>query len=80
MLRPDVVAAIEAGRFHVFPITHIDQGLERLSGVPTGDVSTQDTVHYRVNERLHQLAHDIISFGEANANGSSKSASTNDRP
>ena len=40
MLRHDVVEAIRAGRFHVYPITHIDQGLALLTGVPAGDTTT----------------------------------------
>jgi len=35
MLRADVVAAAEAGRFRIIPMETIDQGLELLTGVPT---------------------------------------------
>jgi ATP-dependent Lon protease len=74
MLRPDVVKAIEAGRFHVYPITHVDQGLELLTGIPAGNVETPGTVHYLVNERLQQLARDIMAFGESGKDGSTPSA------
>ena len=43
MLRPDVAEAIGAGEFHVYPITHVDQGLELLTGVPAGDAVTPET-------------------------------------
>ncbi|GIX49452.1 MAG: ATP-dependent protease [Candidatus Tectimicrobiota bacterium] len=69
MLRPDVVEAIRAGRFHIYPITHVDQGLELLTGVPAGDVHTPGTVHYLVNARLQQLARDIVAFGERSVDG-----------
>jgi predicted ATP-dependent protease len=69
MLRPDVVEAIRAGQFHVYPTTHIDQGLELLTGVPAGTVETPETLHYRVNQRLQQLAQDINAFGEGRQNG-----------
>ncbi|MGQ4808619.1 hypothetical protein NKDENANG_02006 [Candidatus Entotheonellaceae bacterium PAL068K] len=69
MLRPDLVEAIRAGRFHVYPITHVDQGLEWLTGLPAGDVETPGTVHYLVNTRLQQLARDIVAFGEAREDG-----------
>ncbi|MCC5971189.1 MAG: AAA family ATPase [Pararhodobacter sp.] len=36
MLRPDVVAAVAEGRFHVHAITHVDQALELLTGLPAG--------------------------------------------
>ncbi len=38
MLRPDVVEACAAGRFHVYPVETIDQGIELLTGVPAGAV------------------------------------------
>ena len=69
MLRQDVVEAIRAGRFHVYPITHIDQGLALLTGVPAGDITTAGTVHYLANARLQKLAQDIAAFGHAERNG-----------
>ena len=69
MLRQDVVEAIRAGRFHVYPITHIDQGLALLTGVPAGDITTAGTVHYLANTRLQKLAQDIAAFGHAERNG-----------
>ena len=69
MLRHDVVEAIGAGRFHVYPITHIDQGLALLTGVPAGDPTTEGTVHCMVNARLRQLAQDIAAFGNAGRDG-----------
>jgi predicted ATP-dependent protease len=69
MLRHDVVEAIRAGRFHVYPITHIDQGLALLTGVPAGDPTTENTVHYLVNARLRQLAQDITAFGNVGRDG-----------
>lgn len=69
MLRHDVVEAIQAGRFSVYPIAHIDQGLTLLTGVPAGDTLTAGTVHYMVNARLHQLAQDIAAFGNSGRNG-----------
>jgi hypothetical protein len=36
MLRRDVVEAVEAGKFHVYPIETIDQGIEILTGIEAG--------------------------------------------
>jgi len=36
MLRPDIVAACKAGNFHVYSISHIDEGIEILTGVTAG--------------------------------------------
>jgi predicted ATP-dependent protease len=37
MLRGDVVAAIEADRFHVWTVSTVDEGLALLSGRAAGD-------------------------------------------
>jgi len=37
MLRRDVVAAAEQGRFRVYPIDTVDQGIELLTGIPAGE-------------------------------------------
>lgn len=36
MLRHDVVEAVEAGKFHIYAIETVDQGIELLSGLPAG--------------------------------------------
>ena len=70
MLRPDVVEAVRTGQFHVYPITHVDQGLALLTGVAAGDKSTPDTVHGMVNAQLQRLAREITAFsGENSHNG-----------
>jgi lon-related putative ATP-dependent protease len=70
MLRPDVAEAIRGGNFHVYPIAHVDQGLELLTGIPAGDIGSPETLHGRVNTRLQQLARDMMAFAETHANGS----------
>ena len=69
MLRPDVVEAIRAGQFHIYPITHVDQGLELLTGVPAGTVQTPDTIHSLVHARLQRLAQDMMAFADSRQNG-----------
>jgi len=61
MLRPDVVAAVEAGDFHVYPVETVDQGIERLTGVEAGTRDEQgafpdDTINGRVEARLREFA------------------------
>ena len=41
MLRPDVVEAAAEGKFHVYPVETIDQGIELLTGVPAGGPDDQ---------------------------------------
>jgi predicted ATP-dependent protease len=37
MLRSDVVEAAKAGKFHIYAVSTIDEGIEVLSGVPAGE-------------------------------------------
>lgn len=37
MLREEVVEACRAGRFHIYPVTTIDEGITLLTGVPAGE-------------------------------------------
>ncbi len=37
MLRSDVVEAVSEGRFHVYPVETVDQGIELLTGTPAGE-------------------------------------------
>jgi lon-related putative ATP-dependent protease len=61
MLRPDVVEAVEAGRFHVYPVETVDEGIEILTGLSAGEPDKEGnypegSVNYRVKRRLAQLA------------------------
>lgn len=61
MLREDIVAAAKAGKFRVFPIETIDQGIEVLTGVPAGVQGKNgrypaDTINGRVQARLDEFA------------------------
>jgi predicted ATP-dependent protease len=61
MLRRDVVEAAAAGKFHVYPIDNVDQGIEILTGVPAGERDATGhfpagTINYRVERRLVEFA------------------------
>lgn len=69
MLREDVVEAISAGQFHIWPIRTVDEGIELLTGIPAG-VANDDgsypkgTVHHAVMQRLHEMALALKNFGD----------------
>ena len=61
MLRKDVVAAAEAGRFRVFPVETINEGIELLTGLPAGERGPdgrfpETSVNGRVEARLLAFA------------------------
>lgn len=68
MLRPDVVAAAEAGKFHVYAVSSIDEGIAILTGREAG-VRGPDgsfpagTINALVETRLNQFAHARQAFG-----------------
>jgi predicted ATP-dependent protease len=61
MLREDVVHAVAAGQFQIYPIAHIDQGIEVLAGMPAGARDAKGkypkhTVNRIVEDRLLAIA------------------------
>ena len=61
VLNDEVVEAAEQGRFHIYAVSTIDEGMEVLTGRPAGDPKPdgtypQGTVHQLVDERLQQMA------------------------
>ncbi|MBC7252069.1 MAG: AAA family ATPase [Anaerolineae bacterium] len=61
MLRQDVVEAIREGKFHIYPVASVDEGLEILTGREAGvrgedGTFPEGTVHFLVEQRLRKLA------------------------
>ena len=61
MLREDIVSAAKEGKFRVFPIETIDQGIEVLTGIPAGVQGKNgrypaNTINGRVQARLDEFA------------------------
>lgn len=61
MLRQDVVDAVTAGQFHIYPLEHIDQGIALLTGLPAGvrdrkGKYPKGTVNRLVEDRLSAIA------------------------
>lgn len=68
MLRKDVVEAVREGKFHIYPVKSIDQGIEILTGMKAGKKKEdgtyeKGTLNYLVNERLRELAKKLKEFG-----------------
>ena len=61
MLNEQVVEAVRQGRFHIYPVSTIDEGMETLTGVKAGQLKSDGTydsgtVNYRVNKRLAEMS------------------------
>jgi predicted ATP-dependent protease len=67
MLKEEVVAAVKEGKFHIYPVSTIDQGIEVLTGVRAGrrrkDGSFEPgSINGRVQKRLASLAEKLRDF------------------
>jgi predicted ATP-dependent protease len=61
MLRRDVVEAVREGRFHVYPVRHVDDAITLLTGIEAGQRTRsgsfpRGTVNLAVQKRLKALA------------------------
>jgi lon-related putative ATP-dependent protease len=69
MLRKDVIDAVEGGRFHIYPIETIDQGMEVLTGMSAGERDDagnypEGSINHRVESRLAELAEKRMALRE----------------
>jgi len=72
MLRQDVVDAVQAGQFQIYPVTTIDQAIALLTGLEAGEADDKgefpiDTLNGRVDARLRyfaELRHEFAKGGE----------------
>jgi ATP-dependent Lon protease len=67
MLRKDVVEAVKEGKFHIYPIKTIDEGIEILTGVEAGErledgSFKEGTVNYLVDKKLRELGMKLKEF------------------
>ncbi|HZZ79743.1 MAG TPA: AAA family ATPase [Gemmataceae bacterium] len=54
-LRPDIVDAVRNQQFHVWAIDTIDEGIELLTDLKPGDVTTADAFHFVLDQRLRKI-------------------------
>jgi predicted ATP-dependent protease len=59
ILDSEVVKAVEAGTFHIYPVETIDQGIEILTGVSAGTLDQPGTINYLVAQRLREISDKI---------------------
>jgi lon-related putative ATP-dependent protease len=77
MLRKDVIEAVKKGKFQVYAVKTIDDGIEILTGKAAGALKSdrtypEDTINYLVDERLKKLAEGLNNFGKDEDNGGKK--------
>ncbi|MCX8131348.1 MAG: AAA family ATPase [Clostridia bacterium] len=70
VLNDEVVDAVKAGMFHIYPVKTIDEGIEILTGVEAGDKKedgtyAEDSINYKVYEKLRRFAKTVVGFGKS---------------
>ena len=69
MLRKKVVDAVENDQFHIYPVENVDQGIEILTGIPTGERKPdgsypEGTINALVKNNLKNMAKKLSEFGK----------------
>jgi len=67
MLKEELVEAAKAGKFTIYPVRTVDEGIEVLTSVPAGEQQAdgsykEGTVNYLVNKRLQEMAETVRDF------------------
>ncbi|NYB75402.1 AAA family ATPase [Sedimentibacter hydroxybenzoicus DSM 7310] len=60
MLKDEVINAVSEGRFHIYSVKKIEEGLELLTGIPAGEPDKfgeypKDSIFYFVNQKLREF-------------------------
>lgn len=85
MLRKDVVEAVKKGKFHIYAVSTIDEGVEILTGKKAGEMKAdgnypKGTINALVNDKLRSLAEGLKSFGEEEEKKEEKKKSKAKKP
>lgn len=62
MLKDEVVGAVKEGKFHIYAVKTIEEGIELLTGIPAGEMDKEsgeyekNTVYWRVAQKLKKYA------------------------
>ena len=67
MLKQEVLDAVKDGKFHIYPVSTIEEGIEVLTGMPAGKQLSQggyeeNTIYGLVDKRLREMAEAVKSF------------------
>ncbi|HOI93455.1 MAG TPA: ATP-binding protein [Syntrophobacter fumaroxidans] len=74
MLDQEVIDAVKEGKFHIWPVATIEEGIELLTGMKAGKLQPdgtypEGTLFRKVDERLREIAEIVKTFGKDSENG-----------
>jgi lon-related putative ATP-dependent protease len=67
MLKEEIVEAVKQGKFHIYSVKTVDEGIQVLTGVKAGERRKEgtfdmETVNYRVDKHLREMAERLKEF------------------
>ena len=73
MLRRDVVEAVKKGKFHIYPVSTVVEGIEILTGMKAGELQEdgtypEGTLFRQVDDKLQEMAEMEKEFGKSKEN------------
>jgi ATP-dependent Lon protease len=78
MLKDEVIEAVAKGKFHIYPVSKVEEGIELLTGVRAGEKTKdgyeENTVFYLVEKKIKDLYAKSRSVRPAQNNGTSETA------
>jgi ATP-dependent Lon protease len=72
VLRSDVIEAVANGKFHIYPVRTIDQGLAILTGMAADGRPGSENINELVSKRLKELVLGLKEFAALGHNGSAE--------
>jgi lon-related putative ATP-dependent protease len=77
MLREDIVDAIREGKFHIYPVSTIDQGMEVLTGSEAGKLQEdgtypEGTINFLIDKNLREMANKLKQYNSKDKKSSEK--------
>jgi lon-related putative ATP-dependent protease len=81
MLRRDVVEAVKKGKFHIYPVTTVEEGIEILTGMEAGALQEdgtypEGTLFRQVDDKLQEMAEMEKEFGKGKENDDNREENT----
>jgi len=70
MLKDEVIEAVSEGKFHIYPVKSIDEGIEILTDMTVGTKAEdgsypENTIYNRVQKKIEKFARIAEEFDEA---------------
>jgi lon-related putative ATP-dependent protease len=84
MLKQEVVNAVGEGKFHIFPVRTIEEGIEILTGIEAGErqpdgTYPEGTIFRTVDDKLRQMAETAREFAKGKEEGEKEGEKKSDQ-